>query len=142
MRIVYQCLACHTVKDNHSLESFACSCGGTYKLQTEFMKAHVFQPYFDRTLKKYICSERERLKEMRSFGDSRGPRPLRDIRDNYKHMQESANIQRHREDFKASTWPGYKPRTKAQIEKQGERGYVPEAPDRDSHKPRVYSFGR
>lgn len=103
---------------------------------------HVFEPYYDRTLKAWVCSEKDRVKKMRTFGDSRGPRPLRDIRDNKKFIAEMAYIQKHREDYKSTEWKGYKPRTQGEIERQGEKSYDPNRPDRDSFRKRIYSYSK
>lgn len=130
------CLNCSAVKEKN-----ACEHSQSTRFQ-EAPAAHVFEPYYDRTLRSVICSEKDREKKMRKFKNYSHPEGLYNVRDDKKFMKEMAYIQKHREEYKAQTHPGYKARTQREIEKQGERSYDQNRPDRDSFKRRIYSYSR
>lgn len=140
MTINYQCDSCKIVKDNQSLECFACSCGGTFKKYDVNLFVHAFEPYYDRTLRSTVVSERDREKKMKKVKNYSHPEGLYNVRDDKKFMKEMAHIQKHREQYKEATHPGYKARTQREIEKYGEKSFDQNRPDRDRFKPRTYSF--
>ena len=78
---------------------------------------------------------------MKAHRSKSHPQGLYNVRDDKKFLNEMANIQRHREDYKAKSQPGYKPRTQREIERQGERVYNPENPD-SSGKRTFIDLGR
>lgn len=119
-----------------------CDCGGDFRPDwiTADQSSRTFEPYYDRTLRSWVSSERDKEKKMSKFRSSGHPDGLYNVRDDKKFMREMAYIQKNREEYKAQIQPGYKPRTQREIEKQGERAYVADRPDRDSFRKRVYSF--
>ena len=141
MRLEYQCDLCQVVKDNHSMDSFACDCGGTYR-KYDLQAVHVFEPYYDRTLRSVVTSERDKEKKARSLRNYSHPEGLYNVRDDKKFMKEMAYIQKHREEYKSTLHKGYKPRTQGEIEKRGEKAYDPSRPDIDRFKSRIYSYSR
>lgn len=141
MEFNYACDRCGDRKTNLEMYSFVCECGGYMRLATSINVPGAFDPYYDRVLGSWVTSEADKYKKMKKHKSESHPHGLYNVRDDKKFMAEMKNIQKHREDYKAVTHPGYKPRTKSEIERQGERSFDANRPDRDSYKRRVYSFG-
>ena len=75
---------------------------------------------------------------MKKVKNSSHPQGIYDIRDDKKFMSEQMYIQRHREEFKAKMYQGYKPRTQREIERYGEKAIQPDRPDVDRPITRKY----
>ena len=103
---------------------------------------HAFEPYYDRTLRSMVYSERDKEKKMRSFKNESHPQGLYNVRDDKKFLKEMNYIQKHREEYKALTNPGYKPRTQAEIQKQGEIAHDPNRHDIQRSGKRTFSYSR
>ena len=100
--------------------------------------AKPFEPYYDRVLGATVTSQRQKEKLMKKVKNSSHPQGIYDIRDDKKFMSEQMYIQRHREEFKAKMYQGYKPRTQREIERYGEKAIQPERPDADRPVTRKY----
>ena len=97
-----------------------------------------FEPYYDRVLGSHITSQHDQDRKMKAHRSPSHPQGLYNVRDDKKFLNEMANLQRHRENYKASTMPGYEPRTQRELERQGERRYDAARPDADSTGNRKY----
>src|SRR3990167_3489555 len=78
-----------------------------------------FEPYYDRVLGQTITSQRQKERLVRAHKSKSHPEGIYDVRDDHKFMKEQAYVQAHREEFKAHTMPGYKPKTEREIEEIG-----------------------
>ena len=92
-----------------------------------------FEPYYDRVLGATVTSQRQKEKLMKAHRSKAHPMGLYDVRDDKKFLKEMEHIQRHREEYKASTMPGYRPKTAREIEeikrRGGERAFDRNRPD-------------
>ena len=118
---------------------------GVVELGRKPSSGHVtqfFEPYYDRVLRSYVTSEHDKEKKMKKLKNYSHPQGLYNVRDDKKFMREMAHIQKNREMYKEATHPGYKARTRSEIEKQGERAYDKARPDMDRFSRRIYSYSR
>lgn len=100
-----------------------------------------FESYYDRVLGATITSQRQKERLMKKVKNSSHPQGIYDIRDDKKFLKEQAYIQAHREEFKAATMAGYKPKTERELNEirqkyGGERVYNPDRPDFDQRRHR------
>lgn len=131
--IDYRCNRCGDEQTNHTMDSFICPCGGDMKRTHYFEKGKDFEPYHDRILGGMVVSYRDKEKKMKRVKNEAHPKGVVSVLDDKKFMREMAYIQKHREEYKAMTMPGYKPRTQKEIERYGERRYDPNRPDIDRY---------
>lgn len=137
MRLDYRCDQCGEVRWNDQMDSMLCECGGQYRPNAKPMVDGYFEPYYDRVLRSVVTSEHDKERKMRRFKSAGHPNGLYNVRDDKKFMKEMAYIQRHREEYKATQQPGYKPRSYNEIQRQGEHAYDAKRPNRYS-RPRTY----
>lgn len=92
-----------------------------------------FEPYYDRVLGSYVTSQRDQDRKMKAHKSKSHPNGLYNVRDDKKFLNEMNYIQKHREDYKATTMPGYKPKTERELEeikrRGGERAFDRNRPD-------------
>ena len=81
-----------------------------------------FEPYYDRVLGQTITSQRQKERLVRAHRSKSHPEGIYDVRDDHKFMKEQMAIQRDREGYKASTMPGYKPKSERELEEIKRRG--------------------
>lgn len=103
--------------------------------------AKSFEPYYDRVLGATITSQRQKERLMKRVKNSSHPQGIYDIRDDKKFLKEQAYIQAHREEFKAATMAGYKPKTERELHEirtryGGERRFDEQRPDIDPRRHR------
>ena len=94
-----------------------------------------FEPYYDRVLQATVTSQRQKEKLMKAHRSKSHPEGIYDIRDDKKFLKEMDYIQKHREEFRASTQQGYRPKTERELDyikrHGGERVFNRERPDYD-----------
>lgn len=130
MRIDYRCDQCGEVRWNDQMDSMQCECGGQFRPnQIPNVDGH-FEPYYDRVLRTEVRSERQKERLVKKFKSNGHPDGLYNVRDDKKFMREMAYIQKHREEYKSISQPGYKPRTESEIQRQGEHAHDEKRPNR------------
>ena len=133
MRIDYWCMSCGVRKANYEIDSMVCTCGGEFRPDGAlFGQAAVFHPYYDRVLRSYVSSYRQQERLAHAHRSNAHPEGLTIINDDHKFRAECRNIARHKEDYKASMYPGYRP---------GDKGrYRDLKPDAHHHIGRIFSY--
>ena len=134
-----RCDKCGDTKTGVKLpsETIKCQCSGEYYLVPEgslFGEAPLFEPYYDSVLRCYVSSYREQEKLAVTHRSEAHPDGLRLVNWDRKQINEYKNISKHKEDYKASQYPGYRP---------GDKGaYKAERPDAHHHRGRVFSYSK
>lgn len=94
----YTCISCGDTRDNNSMDSFSCECGGHYKLNNgEVGWNKDFLPYYDETLKMEVTSPGQRDREFRKAG-------LYVSQDDKKMMKRWADHRKYKEDIAQETF--------------------------------------
>ncbi len=117
------------------MDSMICECGGEFKPDGMlFGEQPIFEPYYDRVLRCRVSSYKEQERLAVAHRSKSHPEGLRLVQWDRKYINELKNIHRHKEDYKAASYPGYKP---------GDKGaYKPECPDAHHHSERIFSYNK
>ena len=127
IHIDYVCSQCGVRKSNQDMSSMLCFCGGSFSPDGAlFGEAAIFEPYYDRILGSWVSSYGDQERKAVSHRSPSHPEGLRLVQWDRKQINEYKNIHKHKEDYKASQYEGYKP---------GQKTYNPDRPDAHGHRP-------
>lgn len=103
----YQCLECGDTTDTKRMDSFSCSCGGTYRL-LDSMAVHGgtsnFEPHYSPEVKQMVYSWKDAERKGKAFRSPDHPNGFILTQSNRRFINECKNIKRNKEDFIQETY--------------------------------------
>lgn len=96
----YFCDSCGDITTNQEMDSFACLCGGKYRLKEAHTRhPSLFEPHYSPEIGQWVESWKDAEKKAKAYRSESYPNGLIVTQSKTKFMKEMKYLHKHREDY-------------------------------------------